>query len=127
MAKVNWSAGIDSVSGALAKPTKSGHHNCEKILLGTHRVAATTSDTLALHGSERNGSHAQQRPDADRSRPGSLPRTEGHCRRYQDHESMVLVRLWSGVRPAARSVMQRSCNDGKGDQNWPPFLLFHNR
>ena len=45
MAKVNWSAGIDSVSGALAKPTKSGHHNCEKMLLGTHRVAATTSDT----------------------------------------------------------------------------------
>ena len=45
MAKVVWSAGIDSVSGALAKPTKSGHHNCEKMLLGTHRVAATTSDT----------------------------------------------------------------------------------
>ncbi len=45
MAKVNWSAGIDSVSGALAKPTKNGHHNCEKMLLGTHRVAATTSDT----------------------------------------------------------------------------------
>ena len=45
MAKVQWSAGIDSVSGALAKPTKSGHHNCEKMLLGTHRVAATTSDT----------------------------------------------------------------------------------
>ena len=45
MAKVNWSAGIVSVSGALAKPTKSGHHNCEKMLLGTHRVAATTSDT----------------------------------------------------------------------------------
>ena len=38
MAKVNWSAGIDSVSGALAKPTKSGHHNCEKMLLGTHRT-----------------------------------------------------------------------------------------
>ena len=45
MAKVQWSAGIDSVSGALAKPTKNGHHNCEKMLLGTHRVAATTSDT----------------------------------------------------------------------------------
>ena len=45
MAKVQWSAGIDSVSGALAKPTKSGHHTCEKMLLGTHRVAATTSDT----------------------------------------------------------------------------------
>ena len=44
MAKVNWSAGIDSVSGALAKPSKSGQHSCEKMLLGTHRVAATTSN-----------------------------------------------------------------------------------
>ena len=43
MAKVQWSAGIDSVSGALAKPSKSGQHSCEKMLLGTHRVAATTS------------------------------------------------------------------------------------
>jgi hypothetical protein len=41
MAKVNWSAGIDSVSGALSKPSKSGQHSCNKMLLGTHRVAAT--------------------------------------------------------------------------------------
>ena len=43
MANVNWSAGIDSVSGALSKPAKSGHHSCQKMLLGTHRVAETTS------------------------------------------------------------------------------------
>ena len=43
MAKVNWSAGIDSVSGALAKPGSNPQHSCEKMLLGTHRVAATTS------------------------------------------------------------------------------------
>ena len=43
MAKVNWSAGIDSVSGALSKPSKSGQHSCNKMLLGTHRVAATES------------------------------------------------------------------------------------
>ena len=43
MAKVEWSAGIDSVSGALSKPGKSGQHSCAKMLLGTHRVAATTS------------------------------------------------------------------------------------
>ena len=43
MAKVNWSAGIDSVSGALAKPSKGSQHSCEHMLLGTHRVAATTS------------------------------------------------------------------------------------
>ena len=44
MAVVDWSAGIDSVSGALAKPSNSGQHSCDKMLLGTHRVAATTSD-----------------------------------------------------------------------------------
>ena len=44
MAKVEWSAGIDSVSGALAKPSKGGQHSCQKMLLGTHRVAATTSN-----------------------------------------------------------------------------------
>ena len=43
MAKVNWSAGIDSVSGALSTPAKSGQHSCQKMLLGTHRTAATTS------------------------------------------------------------------------------------
>ena len=41
MAKVEWSAGIDSVSGALSKPGKNGQHTCAKMLLGTHRVAAT--------------------------------------------------------------------------------------
>ena len=43
MAKVTYSAGIDSVSGALSKPGKNGQHSCEKMLLATHRVAATTS------------------------------------------------------------------------------------
>jgi hypothetical protein len=41
MAKVEWSAGIDSVSGALSKPGSNPQHSCEKMLLGTHRVAAT--------------------------------------------------------------------------------------
>ena len=41
MAKVDWSAGIDSVSGALAKPGSDPQHSCEKMLLGTHRTAAT--------------------------------------------------------------------------------------
>ena len=43
MAKVEWSAGIDHVSGALSKPGKNGQHSCNKMLLGTHRVAATTN------------------------------------------------------------------------------------
>ena len=43
MGKVTWSAGIDHVSGALSKPSKSGQHSCQKMLLATHRVAATES------------------------------------------------------------------------------------
>ena len=43
MAKVQWSAGIDSVSGALAKPGNNPQHSCQKMLLGTHRTAATTN------------------------------------------------------------------------------------
>ena len=35
MAKVEWSTGIDSVSGALSKPSKSGQHSCTKMLLST--------------------------------------------------------------------------------------------
>ena len=43
MAKVEWSAGIDHVSGALAKPGSNPQHSCNKMLLGTHRVAPTES------------------------------------------------------------------------------------
>ena len=43
MAKVEWSAGIDSVSGALSKPGSNPQHRCQKMLLGTHRVAETTN------------------------------------------------------------------------------------
>lgn len=45
MAHVEWSAGIDAVSGALSKPSKRGQHSCNKMLLGTHRIAATTNNS----------------------------------------------------------------------------------
>ena len=44
MAYVNYSAGIDYVSGALSKPKKDGQHTHEKMLLAQHRVAATTNN-----------------------------------------------------------------------------------
>ena len=43
MAIVKWSAGIDFVSGALSKPKKDGQHKHGKMLLGTHRKAATSN------------------------------------------------------------------------------------
>lgn len=45
MAKVKWSAGIEYVSGALCKCGKHGHHRHTRMLLATHRKAATTSDS----------------------------------------------------------------------------------
>ena len=44
MASVTYSAGIDHISGALSKPSKTGQHSCEKMLLATHRTAETTSN-----------------------------------------------------------------------------------
>ena len=48
MASVTYSAGIDHVSGALAKPSKSGQHSCEKMLLATH-VKRTSPLTQREH------------------------------------------------------------------------------
>ena len=41
MAQITWSAGIDHVSGALSKPGNNPQHSCQKMLLATHRNAAT--------------------------------------------------------------------------------------
>ena len=60
MAKVEWSAGIDHVSGALSKPGKNGQHSCAKMLLATHRVAATES---------KDCNRMYLRPKTERSTP----------------------------------------------------------
>ncbi|MBQ3716763.1 MAG: hypothetical protein II901_00025 [Paludibacteraceae bacterium] len=43
MAKVAWTAGIEYVSGALCKCGQKGQHTHAKMLLATHRRAATTN------------------------------------------------------------------------------------
>ena len=41
MANVTYATGIDTVSGALAKPKKRNGHSCGTYLLGTHRQKPT--------------------------------------------------------------------------------------
>ena len=48
MAVVSYSPGIETVSGALAKPIKSTGHNHGDYLIGTHRKAATTNPNCSL-------------------------------------------------------------------------------
>ena len=45
MAKVVWQSGIEYVSGALCKCGKKEPHQHGRMLLATHRRAATTSDS----------------------------------------------------------------------------------
>lgn len=45
MAKVVWQSGIEYVSGALCKCGKKDPHKHGRMLLATHRKAATTSDS----------------------------------------------------------------------------------
>ena len=74
MAKVRWSAGIDSVSGALAKPNKkSSQHSCENYLLGKHRVAATTNPNC-------NTIFIQKADTYNRSTPASAREMEARTR-----------------------------------------------
>ena len=71
MAVVRYDAGISSVSGALSKPTKSGQHSCEKMLLATHRTAATTSsdcNRLYLRQPVKRTSALSQREFENRAR-----------------------------------------------------------
>ena len=71
MASVTYSAGIDHVSGALSKPKKDGQHSCEKMLLATHRTAATTSNQcnrLYLRETVKRNSPLSQREIQIRNR-----------------------------------------------------------
>ena len=121
MASVTYSAGIDHVSGALSKPSKSGQHSCEKMLLATHRTAATTSKdcnriylrtpvkrTSPLSQREfENRAKFQSRPHEDHHRPAELPRPEERPRWRKNHEGVLLENLWCRVRRAAQLIPAR--------------------
>ena len=112
MAKVVWMSGIEYVSGALCKCGKKGQHTHDKMLLATHRRAATTNpdcnrlyvrsqvtrktapsaDELyarvrftAIAAMVRTRSRVEDHP-----RPDGVHRAEGSCGRQENDESVVL-------------------------------------
>ena len=97
MAKVDWSAGLDTVSGALSKPSKSGQHSCQKMLLGTHRVAPTTSN-------ECNRLYLRKKPT--RSTPIS------------NHERAIRLRF----KTVAQMVIERKDDLSKVSQDQAAFM-----
>lgn len=71
MAHVVWTAGIEYVSGALCKCGKKGSHTHAKMLLATHRRAATTNP---------NCNRIYVRDEAQRSTPLSTNELEVRAR-----------------------------------------------
>ena len=106
MAHVVWSAGIDSVSGALAKPSKSGQHSCSKMLLGTHRVAATTSNDC---------NRVYIRRKVERSTPVTADELAARARFEAVSKAVALRRkdLMQISNDQAAFVAQRDAADGK--------------
>ena len=82
MAKVVWTAGIEYVSGALCKCGKKGSHTHSKMLLATHRVAATTNP---------NCNRIYVRDEAQRSTPLSNNEIEVRTR-FASVAAMVRTR-----------------------------------
>ena len=113
MANVVWSAGIDSVSGALSKPSKSGQHSCSKMLLGTHRVAETTS---------KNCNRLYIRKKVERS---TMPKADELARRllFKNRQAWVVDRsqnLSTLTQDQAAYLAQKDEPDGA--KTWKKYL-----
>ncbi len=106
MAKVTYSAGIDCVSGALAKPGNNPQHSCEKMLLATHRTAATqSSDCNRLY----------LRKKVKRTTPASVKEI-GIRNRFRTVAAMVLERkedLTKVTQDQADFLAQKDLANGK--------------
>ena len=110
MAKVVWSNGIDYVSGALNKVKKGGQHDHEKMLLGTHRKAATTSTHC---------NHIYIRKKTVRTTP-LKPREVAVRQRFQAVRAMVTARkedLTKVTQDQIDFLAQRDLANGKKTMN----------
>ncbi len=119
MAKVEWSAGIDSVSGALSKPGKNGQHSCAKMLLGTHRVAATESNDcnrLYLRKKTERSTVPQAKELAARSRFASVAaavkaRSKDLMQQATDIADFLAQKDTAGGKKTMKSYLWKVCGD----------------
>ena len=119
MAKVEWSAGIDHVSGALSKPGKNGQHSCAKMLLGTHRVAATESsdcNRLYLRKKVTRSMPLTDKEQAVRSRFQSVAaavkvRSKNLSTLTSDQEAFEEQKNTAGGKKTFRAYLWKVCGD----------------
>ena len=110
MAKVFYSNGIDYISGALNKVKKGGQHDHEKMLLATHRKAATTSTHC---------NHVYLREKVVRTTP-LKPKEVAARQRFQAVKAMVAARkedLTKVTQDQIDFLAQRDNANGKKTMN----------
>ena len=117
MAKVVYSAGIDHVSGALSKPSKNGQHSCEKMLLATHRVAATQSsdcNRIYLRNKVERSTPLNANEEAARLRFTEVSqavklRAKDLNKMTQDQEAFAAQRDTAGGKRTMRAYLWKVC------------------
>ena len=117
MAKVVYSAGIDHVSGALSKPSKNGQHSCEKMLLATHRVAATESsdcNRIYLRSKVERSTPLSANEEAARLRFTEVAqavklRAKDLNKMTQDQEAFAAQRDTAGGKRTMRAYLWKVC------------------
>ena len=125
MAKVEWSAGIDSVSGALSKPGKNGQHSCSKMLLGTHRVAATESsdcNRLYMRKKTKRSTPVTEKEQQVRSRFQSVSaavrtRSKNLSTLTADQEAFLAQKDQAGGKKTFRAYLWKVCGDAYDAQH----------
>lgn len=119
MASVEWSAGIDSVSGALAKPAKTGHHRCIKMLLGTHRLAETMSEVcnrVYIRKKAKRSKSVSSRELETRGRFTAVAaavraRSKDLMQISQDQAAFLAQRNLAGGKRTMRAYLWKVCGD----------------
>ncbi len=125
MAHVEWSAGIDSVSGALSKPSKGSQHSCQKMLLGTHRVAATENpncNRLYLRKKTKRSTPPTAREMATRSRFAAVRQavwTRAHDLNQisQDQAAFLAQKGTAGGKKTMNAYLWKLCGEAYDAQH----------
>ena len=125
MAKVEWSAGIDSVSGALSKPGKNGQHTCSKMLLGTHRVAATENpncNRIYLRKQTKRSTPLTQNEAMARERFSSVARavntrSKDLSKVTEDQQAFLAQREQAGGKKTIKAYLWSICGAEYDEQN----------
>ncbi|MBR6018148.1 MAG: hypothetical protein IK073_05965 [Paludibacteraceae bacterium] len=125
MASVVFSAGIDSVSGALSKPSKSGQHSCNKMLLATHRVAASSNpncNRLFIRKPVKRSTEPTQLELAARTRFTAVQaavntRMKNLSTIAADREAFEAQKDLAGGKTTLKSYLWKVCGDTYDAQN----------